>query len=284
MNKTFLRITSLFLAMSLLSACASGAPAGSTPAGSAESTAEATASTEAQPGEEVTPFAEPEETTPELQIAVQFDPNAYQDPDNEDYLNALTYVTNPSVNTVQLTIQCQAFDEGGNLISAYDQFNGKYIEKYRTDLYVPAGVENLPIGFTLPMGYKYDISTDKNMPAVDHLEFELLEAQEVEWEDLRGFFTLSSLEEKSGHIYAYEKFDQEIADNYTALYPNYTLLGYSNGEVISVSCQNSYPHGTTSVSVSYAKENTDSSMMIYRSVPKEPVDLWELYLGCVGGE
>ena len=284
MNKVFLRITSLFLVMSLLSACAGGAPAGSAPAASAESTAEAAANTEAQPTEEAAPSAEPEETTPELQIAVQFDPNAYQDPDNDDYLNALTYITNPSVRTVQLTIQCQAFDEGGNLISAYDQFRGKYLEKYTTDLSVPAGTENLPIGFTLPVGYKYDLSTDKNMPAVDHLEFELLEAQEVEWEDLRGFFTLSSLEEKSGHIYAYEKFDQEIEDNYTTLYPNYTLLGYSNGEVVSVSCLNSYPHGTTSVSVSYAKENTDSSMMIYRSVPREPVDLWELHLGCVGGE
>ena len=283
MNKVFLRITSLLLTMSLLTACASGAPAGSTPADTAESTAETT-NTEAQPTEEAAPSADPEETTSELQIAVQFDPNAYQDPDNDDYLNALVYITNPSDKTVQLTIQCQAFDEGGDLISAYDQFKGKYIEKYREDLYVPAGVENLPIGFTLPMGYKYDISTDKNMPAVGHLEFELLEAQEVEWEDLRDHFTLSSIEEKSGHIYAYEKFDQEIADNYTNLYPNYTLLGYSNGAVVSVSCLNSYPHGTTSVSVSYAKENTDNSMMIYRSVPREPVDQWELHLGCVGGE
>ncbi|MBQ1467453.1 MAG: hypothetical protein IIZ27_03140 [Solobacterium sp.] len=110
MNKVFLRITSLLLTMSLLTACASGAPAGSTPADTAESTAETT-NTEAQPGEEATPSAEPEETTPELQIAVQFDPNAYQDPDNDDYLNALVYITNPSDKTVQLTIQCQAFDE-----------------------------------------------------------------------------------------------------------------------------------------------------------------------------
>ena len=276
MKTNLLRITASLLCISLFSACAGKAPAETpAPVSSAESTAEAQASPE--PTMTAETAAEPE-------IIIDYDPNAYQDPDSDNYLNALIYASNPSGQVMQVTIRCQVFDEEGTLMSAYDQITGKSIEKYRTTLYVPAGTERFPIGFTLPAGYRYDISTDKYMPAVGHLEFELLEAQPVESEDLRDHFTLTSLEEKNSHIYAYEKFDQEIADKYSTLYPSYTLLGYAGDEVVSVSCQNSYPMGTSSVSVSNARENTDSSIMVYRSVPNVPVDRWELYLGCVGGE
>lgn len=276
MKKQLLHLTASLLCISLFSACADKAPAETpAPASSAESTAEAQAS--AEPTMTAETPAEPE-------VIIEYDPKAYQDPDDNDYLNALVYATNPSDQVMELTIRCQVFDESGTLMSAYDQFTGKSIEKYTTYLYVPAGADKFPIGFTLPMGYRYDLSADKYMPTVGHLEFELQEVQPVASEDLRDHFTLTGLEEKSSHIYAYEKFDQEIADKYSTLYPSYTLLGYAGDEVVSVSCQNSYPMGTSSVSVSHARENTDSSVMVYRSVPNVPVERWELYLGCVGGE
>jgi len=230
-------------------------------------------------------MAEEGDTAPVQEpVTLVFDPHVYQDPDNDDYLNALIYATNDSDKVVMVTIQYKAYDKDGNVISAFDQFKNKYYEQYKEELFIPAGANDLPVAFSLPSGYKYDYSTDQDMPEVDHLEYELLETQETDLEEHKAHFESGEPEVKENHIYIYVKFDQEIGDNYTSIYPDYTLLGYSDGEVVTVCCRNNYPYGTSSFSVGYAKENTDSSFLVYHHIPHEPVDSWELFLGCIGCE
>ena len=276
MKKALFQIIPLFLVFGLLTACsgASSAPAAS----------ETAASETQEPEAEATPAAEPEEKAPAAELTFDFDSKAYQNPDDDDYLNALAYATSSFDKPVMATVRVQALDEEGNVMSAFDQFKDRYIEQYRTDLYVPAGAERFPIGFTLPAGYRYDLKEGKEMPAVGHLEFEVLEIQEVDLADLKEHFTPGEPEIRENHIYIYVKFDEEIADHYDSLYPDYTLLGYKDGVVTSVICKRCYPYGTTSMSVSYAKEHNDSSLLVYHNVYGQPADTWELYLGCIGGE
>ncbi len=217
-------------------------------------------------------------------ITLVFDPHAYQDPGDDDRLNALVYATNNSDNTAMATVRYRVYDIEGNVISAFDQFNSKYYEQFKEDIFIPAGAKDFPVAFSLPSGYKYDLSTGQDMPEVDHIEFELLETKETDLKDLRSHFESGEPEIRENHIYIYVKFDEEIGNSYTTLYPSYTLLGYSGDTVTTVCCKNDYPYGNSSYSVAYAKENNNSSILVYHHIPNEAVDKWGLFLGCVGGE
>ena len=225
-----------------------------------------------------------EEPEPEAAVSLTFDPVLYQDPGDQDRYNILTYGTNSGDVPAMVTFKYKAIDKDGNALAVFNMLKGTYSETFRDSVFIPAGVENYPIAFALPTAFKYDFSTGTEMPEIDHMDYEILEIANMDTEDFRDHFTPGEHEIKNGHLYIYVKYDQEIGDNYSSMYPDYTLLGYSNGTLTTVCCLNCYPASTTSFSVSYTKENTDSSFLVYHDLPRDPVDTWELYLGCVGAE
>ncbi len=278
MNKKLLTILSILLVVTLLAAC-----------GGTETAPELAPQQPAESGEQAenVPDQPEEEPAPEAPaVSVEFDPHAYQNTDNDDYFNALMYATNSTDAVASADLKYKAYDKDGNVISVFDPFGGKYKEEFKQTVYVPAGAVDFPIGFTLPQGFGYNFETGEEMPEIDHLEFELLGTGSVDAEDLKEHFTPGEPDLKENHIHLYVKIDQEIADNYASIYPNYTLLGYSNGELTAVICRNDFPYSTSSMPVDYMVENNGSSMLIYHStyLPGVTVDHWELYLGCIGGE
>ena len=299
MKKSLLLVVSVLLLFSLLTACGeetpSSVPSPSPKAGDApQSSAAPTGGADAAPvspqpaataAPEETPPPVPEETEPPAASAVSldFDPHAYKDPGDRDRYNALVYATNDGDVPIRADFRCRAYDKDGSVIQIYNPFADRYSEAVKDSVYIPAGVKAFPLGFALPSGYGYDLKADKEMPEIDHLEFELLDTQEEPTEDLRAHFTPGDPEIKENHIYMYMKFDGEIADNYTSLYADYTLLGYSDGVLTAVCCRNDYPYGTSSYSVTYALEHNDGALLVYHDVPRDPVDRWELYPGCIAG-
>lgn len=284
MKKTLILIILMLFIFSLMTACSGENPsAGSDPAQTDEGISQS--GNDSNEKTDTDNMAEEGDTTPRNEpVTLVFDSHAYQDPGNDDYLNALFYATNNSDKVVMVTIQYRVYDKEGNVISAFDQFKNKYYEQYKEELFIPAGARDLPVAFSLPSGYKYDLSTGQDMPEVDHIEFELIETEETELEDLRSHFEPGEPEIRENHIYIYVKFDEEIENSYTSLYPSYTLLGYSGDTVTTVCRRNDYPYGNSSYSVAYAKENNNSSLMVYHHIPNDTVDKWELFLGCIGGE
>lgn len=277
MKKALAIIVCLLLVLCLFSACGdNGTPSPQPPQNTGDQTDRPDGPAPADNTEENAPEAQP--------VTVTFDPKLYPNTDNDDYYNALAYVTNSGDKPAQVKIRYRAFDKEGKVMSFFDQFKGRYLEQATDVLYVPAGAKELPVGFVLPSGFRYDLSAGKEMPEIDHMEFEVLEISEEASEDLAAHFTPGDPEVRSNHLYIYVKFDQEIADKYSSLYPNYTVLGYSNGTLTTVCCKNSFPNGTSSISVEYAKEKNDSSILVYHHIPSDPVDKWELYLGCIGAQ
>lgn len=218
--------------------------------------------------------------------SLRFDPKLYQDPNSDDIYNVLAYATNTGEKPAMATVRYKAFDKDGNALSVFDLSKGRNIEEFRTTLYIPAGVEEFPVAFGLSSGFKVDFATGEEMPEIDHMDFEVLDVLDADAEDLRDHFLSGAGEPeiRENHIYIYVKLDDEIAENYSSVYPNYTLLGMTGNEVTAVSCANYFPYGTASLSVSYAKEHNDGSLLIYHRVPSEPVDTWQLYIGCVGAQ
>lgn len=237
----------------------------------------ATESTEESGGEELPPAPA---------ASLRFDPKLYQDPNDDDRYNVLTYATNSGDRPAAVTVRYRGFDKDGNAMSVFDMFRGVRTQEFRTTLYIPAGVEEFPVAFGLPTGFKFDMSTGEEMPEIDHMEYEVIDVQEADAEDLRYHFLpgVSEPEIRENHIYIYVKLDDEIADNYASIYANYTILGITGNEVTAVCCANSFPYGTSSFSVSYANEHNDGSVLIYHHVPLDPVDVWQLYIGCVAAE
>lgn len=217
-------------------------------------------------------------------VSLEFDPHAYRDTNDNDYFNALAYCANSGGFPSCATVKYRAFDAEGKALMVYDRYHDRYTDEFKTNIFVPAFVKDYPVAFTLAAGFGFDVRTGETMPDIDHLEFEAVEISAVETEDLREYFTPGEPEIRDNHIYLYVKFDQEIADNYTSLFADYTLLGYSDGELIAVCCRNDFPFGSSAASVAYAVENNDSSLLVYHRVPREPVEKWEFYLGCIAGE
>ena len=298
MKKPLLLIVSVLLCFSLLAACGGGEPSSvPSPSPAAESAPQSSAAPAGGANASPVPTqpagtAAPEETAPAPEeseppaapaVSLEFDPHVYRDTNDKNIFNALVYTANGGEVPVRADFRYRAYDKDGSVIRIYDQFHDRYSEAVKASVYVPAGVKDHPLGFKLPSGYGYDYKADKEMPEIDHLEFELLDTEEEPTEDLRAHFTPGDYEIKENHIYMYLKFDGEIADNYASLYPDYTLLGYSDGVLTTVCCRNSYPYGTSS-SVAYAVEHDDGALLAYHRVPTDPVDRWELYPGCIAGE
>ncbi len=300
MKRAFALILSLLFVLCLFAACgekapeqpsseeatqnSQSAPAPSSPEsapseGSGTASAESTASEESE-----TSNSEESSNTPAPAVTMDFDPKPYQDPGDDDRLNVLAYASNSGSKPAMVKIRYKAFDLEGNALSVYEMFRGTSREEYVSTVYVPAKSEKFPVAFALPTGFKYNYEKQEDMPEIDHIDFEVLEIGEADVEDLRDHFTAGEPEIRENHIYIYVKFDSEIGDNYASLYPNYTLLGYSGDTVTTISCITYFPGGTSSFSVGYAKKNNDSSLLVYHHIPIEPIDRWELYLGCIAAE
>ena len=298
MKKPLLLIVSVLLCFSLLAACGGGEPSSvPSPSPAAESAPQRSAAPAS--GADASPVptqpagtAAPEETAPAPEeseppaapaVSLDFDPHAYEDHGENDRFNGLIYATNDGDAPIRADFRYRAFDKDGGVIQVYDQFRDRYSESVKTSVYIPAGVKDFPLGFALPSGYGYDLKAGKEMPEIDHLEFELLETAEEPTEDLRAHFTPGDPEIRENHIYIYMKFDEEIAGNYDSLYADYTLLGYTDGVLTAVYCRNGYPYGTSSYSVAYATEHNDGALLVYHFVPQDLADRWELYPGCIAG-
>ena len=275
MKNIVYRIILLSLILFVLAACGS-----KTQEVPSSETAQSEAETETAPVEENTA----EETPASEPVTLTFDPHVYENSNDDTYLNVLSFATNSSDKVVMATISCKAFDADGQIISMYDWIRDKSSEKWQTDLFIPAGVEDHPIAFTLPQGFRYNIKEDSYLPEIDHMEFEVLATQEMELEDLRAHFT--PVEEKvNGNTISYfMSFDQEIADKYSSLYVNYALICYSGDEITGVCCRNDFPYASSSYSVADAVENRDSRLLAYHDVPNVPITEWKMYIGCVAGE
>ena len=234
--------------------------------------------TETQVKEEVK-----EEEKTEEDVLLNFDPLVYPNTDSDDLLNVLLYATNNTDKIMFVTVSYQAFDSDGNVIAAYDQFTDQSKEKSKVELFVPANVKDFPMAFILPMGYRFNIKENTYMPEIDHIDYEIKDKAVFDYMDLKEHFEADEAQIKNDHIYQYLGFDQEISDNYESLYMNYTILGYKGGRVSAVICGNDYPGGTSSRSVSNAKESEEGKILLYHDVYGQDVDEWKLFLGCVAG-
>jgi len=276
MNKKVSLIVVLFLILSLLTSCGKTEPS-SVPDTGTEGSGQSTADPgQAQPQDD--DGGDDEDSRAGDTLSFVFDPNAYEHTNDDDFMYALVYATNRSEKAVRATLRYRIFDKEGNQISVYDRFKGRNSDQFTADLAVPCGAEDLPICFLLPDGIKYDYSTGEEMPEVDHVEFELVDTLEYDYEDLSEHFAPGEPEFKNDHLYLYVDYDQYISDNFGNLHFNYTLLGYSGGAVTCV-CG-----GSNNYSVEYGNENYDGSVLVYHRLPKEPVDEWKLFLGEVSGE
>ncbi len=277
MKTTVFRFIAVCMSFGLLTACSGGSSsqkqAAPDPVKSAEP--ESTAA-EVQPSEEATPAVPA--------YSMDFDPKAYVNPDDDRLLNALMYATNHSDRPVEMTVRCQAFDTEGNIISAFSLSKGEYVDEQTMKLYIPAEADHRPVAAALLPGYRYDMSTGQQMPEIDHLEFELLETKDSEWGEISEHFTPGEPEIRDGHIYVNVGFDQDVEEKYTSVYADYTILGYTGDAVTAVICSRNYPYGASSLSVEYAKESNNNALLIYHDIPNDPVDRWEIYMGCISGE
>ena len=217
-------------------------------------------------------------------VTLEFDSHAYPHTNDRNYYVGLVYASNSSDKPVEASFKYKVYDADGNALQAFDQFRGGYREQFSSSVYIPAGAENMPIGFLLASGLIYDMNTGEDMPPVDHIEYEFTKWREETTEDLRPHFTQGEYYIKNNDLYWPISFDQEISDNYSSIYADYTILAYSDGEVVVVCCRNDYPYGGSSWNVSYAKENNDGVFNAYHYAPYNiPIDNWEIYLGCFSG-
>jgi hypothetical protein len=260
MKKVLAFIVSMLLVLGLLTACGSNEPAQSSPDQPAESG-------ETAPEPEDVPEPAEEPAPEEDAVAIEFDSHAYPDTDDQDYYVGLLYASNSSDTVAEVSFRYKVYDVDGNVMEAYDPWYGRYNEEFSETVFVPAGAKERPIGFLLAPGLVYNLDKNEDMPAADYVEYEFKASEEVPVEDLAAHFTPGELTISSGHLHYPIKFDQEIADKYSSVYGNYTILGYSNGEVAAVCCRNSFPRGTSSWSVQYAKDSGDDAFEAYHDEP-----------------
>ena len=278
MKKVLAFIISLLLVLGLLTACGSDDSAQSSPE---------------QPEQASEPAAEPEsseepaeEPAPEERsVALEFDPHPYPDTTDQNYYVGLVYASNSSDQIVMASFQYEVYDADGNVMQAYNMWNGRYEEEFSESVFIPAGAKDLPIGFLLASGLRYDMNKGEDMPEAGRVEYRFVSSEEVPVEDLAAHFTPGEWYIDNGHLHYPIAFDQEIADNYSSVSGNYTILGYANGELAAVCRRNDFPGGTGSWSVSYAKENSNGAFEAYHYAPYDiTIDNWEMYLGCFSGE
>ncbi len=273
-KKCFALILLLLLTVCLLTAC-----------GTKDSSPSPDPAAPDVPQPEAQPDDTPEETVPEESVlSIEFDPKTYPDPGSDDVINALAYASSTSDKPVQVTVRYRVFDAEGNAIKAYDLSRGRELDQFETFLFIPAGAEDLPVAFSLHSGLRFSFESGEEMPEISRVEFETVDTQEVDFDDLADHFTVGDPQTDNYNITIPVGFDQEIADNYRSIYADYTLLGYKDGDVIAVYCKNDFPYGTSSYSVSYAVENSGSSISAYHYIYGVQADEWKLHLGCIAGE
>ena len=213
-------------------------------------------------------------------VTISFDKRAFEDPGNDEAFCALAFASSTSDRPVEVTVRYRAYDAEGNVIKVFERFKNKYSEEFETSLFVPAGADDMPVSFRLADGFGYNYDTDEEMPEIDHLEIETLSMQEDDHKDLSSHFTPGEPQTDNYNIRILLKFDQDIADSYEMIYPDYTILAYRDGQIIAVYCRRSFPYGDC-FSVSYGVEKYDGAMLIYHYIYGLNADEYKLCLGCI---
>lgn len=237
------------------------------------------------PQEDTVPEDQPsddqqEPVKPADPVTISFDTRAYGDPGNDEVFCALAFASSTSDRPMEVSVRYRAYDAEGNIIKVFERFKNKYSEEFETSLFVPAGAVDMPVSFRLADGFGYNYDTGEEMPRIDHLEIETVSMQEDDHKDLSSHFTPSEPETDNYNIRILVKFDQDIADSYEMVYPDYTILAYKDGQIIAAYCRRSFPYGD-SFSVSYGVEKYDGAVLIYHYIYGLNADEYKLYLGCV---
>ena len=145
---------------------------------------------------------------------------------------------------------------------------------------MPAGVEDYPVAFHLSTSYTFDYAANAPMPAIDHLDCETVSCEAVLDEDLAGHFTAGEVSVDKYNLRMPLVFDETIANEYSDIYANYTLVGRSGGEIVSIVCSNL----SGSWSVQYALDNAQNYLQVYKDAPRETVEEWSFYPGFISGK
>ena len=286
MKKALAIIISVMLIVSLLAACGSDSSVqnSGTQSGQTGEAAEVSGDSDGSDPQDG-PASGEKQIPAESAVTLEFDPHPYPSMDSQDYYVGLLYATNSSDKVVEAAFTYHVYDAEGNAIQAYDQWNDRYSEEFSASVYIPANVEDFPIGFTLASGLVYDMKKNEELPAADHVEYEFTESREVAIDDMSAHFTPGEFYINNDHLYYPIIIDEEISGSCTTVRGNYTILGYLGGEVAAVCCRNDLPGSTSSWSVDYAKENNDGALLAYHDTPYGvTVDNWEIYLGCFDAE
>ena len=223
------------------------------------------------------------ETPAAAPVSLRYETGLFFDDWNMTTPICLTYGTNRTDIPALVTLAVTAFEANGEPISIFDMMRGQTRQVNSFSLCVPAGVEDYPIAFRLPSAYTFDLASNGPMPAIDHLECEVVSCQPIPDENLAGHFTAGEVTVDQYNIRMPLLFDETIANGYSDIFANYTLIGRAGDTIAFVSCREEFPYSGGSWSVKYALDNGRNYLQVYLDAPREKVEEWSFYLGFVGG-
>ncbi|MBQ3488464.1 MAG: hypothetical protein IJI97_05505 [Clostridia bacterium] len=220
------------------------------------------------------------ESPVEAPVSLRYDARLFFDDWNMTMPICLTYATNRTDIPALMTLAVTAIDAGGEPIPIFDMMRGRTRQVNQFSLCVPAGVEDYPVAFRLPSSYTFDQAANAPMPAIDHLDCEVVSCVAILDEDLANHFTAGEVTVDQHNLRMPLVFDETIANEYSDIYANYTLVGRSGGEIVSIVCSNL----SGSWSVQYALDNAQNYLQVYKDAPRETVEEWSFYPGFISGK
>ena len=220
------------------------------------------------------------ESPVEAPVSLRYDARLFFDDWNMTMPICLTYATNRTDIPALMTLAVTAIDAGGEPIPIFDMMRGRTRQVNQFSLCVPAGVEDYPVAFRLPSSYTFDQAANAPMPAIDHLDCEVVSCVAILDEDLANHFTAGEVTVDQHNLRMPLVFDETIANEYSDIYANYTLVGRSGGEIVSIVCSNL----SGSWSVQYALDNDQNYLQVYKDAPRETVEEWSFYPGFISGK
>ena len=220
------------------------------------------------------------ESPVEAPVSLRYDARLFFDDWNMTTPICLTYATNRTDIPAMVTLAVTAIDAGGEPIPIFDMMLGRTRQVNQFSLCVPAGVEDYPVAFHLSTSYTFDYAANAPMPAIDHLDCEVVSCVAILDEDLANHFTAGEVTVDQHNLRMPLVFDETIANEYSDIYANYTLVGRSGGEIVSIVCSNL----SGSWSVQYALDNAQNYLQVYKDAPRETVEEWSFYPGFISGK
>lgn len=220
------------------------------------------------------------ESPVEAPVSLRYDARLFFDDWNMTTPICLTYATNRTDIPAMMTLAVTAIDAGGEPIPIFDMMLGRTRQVNQFSLCVPAGVEDYPVAFHLSTSYTFDYAANAPMPAIDHLDCEVVSCVAILDEDLANHFIAGEVSVDKYNLRMPLVFDETIANEYSDIYANYTLVGRTGGEIVSIVCSNL----SGSWSVQYALDNAQNYLQVYKDAPRETVEEWSFYPGFISGK